>query len=416
MISRRSFLKDSLAIVSLGIAVPGVFSKAIVASAEEKATPSLNGRTLVVVQLAGGVDGLNTIIPYTDPAYRSFRRTLAIGEDEMLVLNDRAAFHPSMAGLKRLFDAGQMAVVEGTGYPEPNFSHFKAMDIWQSADPRGVSGEGWLGRYFEGVLDAEGHPLAGLSVGRSLAGAFESSAVSVPSIESLETFGLQGASGDANAEARTASLMKLYDLYRPANTPFAALLDTTLDNATRSATDLAAAHAAYTPAVTYPESSLASGLQLLAELIDSGGADGSPLRVGHVSIGGFDTHAQQPQRLATLLTETSEALAAFWEDVTAHGHGDDVLVMTWSEFGRRVPENAQAGTDHGSAGPMFFISNALNGGFYGEPPSLTNLDNDNLRFTTDFRSVYATVLEKWLEAPSAEILGDRFDTLDFLKV
>jgi uncharacterized protein (DUF1501 family) len=167
--------------------------------------------------------------------------------------------------------------------------------------------------------------------------------------------------------------------------------------------------------VSYPQSSLASGLQLLAELIDSGGADGSPLRVGHVSIGGFDTHAQQPQRLAGLLSETSDALKAFWEDISAHGHGDDVLVMTWSEFGRRVPENGQAGTDHGSAGPMFLIGNALEGGFYGEPPSLTDLDNDNLRFTTDFRSVYATLLEGWLEAPADDILAGRFDSLNLFR-
>ena len=415
MISRRSFLKDSLAVVSLGIGVPSVFSKAVVAASEEKAAPSLAGKTLIVVQMAGGVDGLNTVIPYTDPAYRSLRRTLAIPEGEMLVVDDRVAFHPSLTGFKRLFDAGQMAIIEGVGYPQPNYSHFKAMDIWQSADPRGVSSEGWLGRYFEGVVDADGHPLAGLSVGRSLPSAFESARVSIPSVESLETFGLQTAAGDANPDARTASLMKLYDLYRPANTPFAALLDTTLDGAMGSATDLAAAHDAYAPAVSYPQSSLASGLQLLAELIDSGGAEGSPLRVGHVAIGGFDTHAQQPQRLASLLSETSDALQAFWEDISAHGHGDDVLVMTWSEFGRRVPENGQAGTDHGSAGPMFLIGNALKGGFYGEPPSLTDLDNDNLRFTTDFRSVYATLLEGWLEAPADDILAGRFDSLNLFR-
>ena len=415
MISRRSFLKDSLAVVSLGLAVPGVFSRAVVAAASENASATLTGKTLVVVQLAGGVDGLNTVIPYRDPAYRELRRTLAIPEEDALVLDDHAALHPALAGFKELFDAGKLAIVEGVGYPEPNFSHFKAMDIWQSADPRGAANTGWLGRYFDGIVDQDGHPLAGLSVGRSLPSAFESAAASIPSVESIETFGLQQAGDPAAGAERTASLMKLYDIYRPASTPFAALLDTSLDNATKSATDLAAAHAGYKPATRYPASSLSSGLQLLAELIDSGGTDASPLRVGHVSLGGFDTHTGEPQRLQDLLTQTSAALHAFWTDIEAHGHGDDVLVMTWSEFGRRAGENAQNGTDHGAAAPMFFIGSAVKGGFFGEPPSLTDLDDGNLRFTTDFRSVYATVLELWLQAPARDILGGRYDTLNIFK-
>jgi uncharacterized protein (DUF1501 family) len=204
--------------------------------------------------------------------------------------------------------------------------------------------------------------------------------------------------------------MRLYDIYRPANTPFAALLDTTLDSAIESSGKLAEAHAGYQPAAEYPQSSLGSGLRLLAELIDSGG-EGNPLRVGHVSLGGFDTHTQQPNRLAGLLQQTSEALYAFWQDIFGHGHADDVLVMTWSEFGRRVPENAQLGTDHGSAGPMFLIGSAIKGGYHGERPGLANLDGGNLRFTTDFRSVYATVVEEWLEAPSQDVLGGRFEPL-----
>jgi uncharacterized protein (DUF1501 family) len=290
------------------------------------------------------------------------------------------------------------------------------MDIWQTANPQGgAAGEGWLGRYFEGLTDAEGHPLTGLSIGRSLPKAFIAGDASLPAVESLETFGLQPAPG-GGTDARQTSLLRLYDVYRPANTPFAALLDRTLDNAVQSAQDLAAAHASYVPSASYPESSLASGLRLLAELIDSGSEGQSPLRVGHVTLGGFDTHTQQPQRLSDLLRETSEALGAFWQDIDGHGHGSDVLVMTWSEFGRRPRENAQSGTDHGSCGPMFLIGDAVNGGFYGAPPSLTQLDDDNLRFTTDFRSVYATVLEEWLEAPSSEILGGRFEMLDLLAV
>jgi uncharacterized protein (DUF1501 family) len=413
MVSRRNFLKDSLAIVSLGVAVPSVFGRAVVAAAAEAGSAPSPGKTLVIVQLAGGVDGLNTVIPYQDSEYRRLRRSLSVPDNQMIAIDDRYAFHSSFAKMKELLDTGRLAIVQGVGYPNPNFSHFKAMDIWQTADPAGQAREGWLGRYFEGLTDADGHPLSGLSIGRSLPTALESDKASIASIERLETFGLQPAAGDGDPETRRASLMRLYDIYRPANTPFAALLDTTFDQASESSSRLAEAHAAYKPAVTYPENSLASGMRLLAELIDSGG-DVSPLRVGHVTIGGFDTHTQQTGRLSDLLQETSEAIYAFWKDIEGHGRADDVMIMTWSEFGRRVPENAQAGTDHGSAGPMFLVGNAVKGGFHGDPPNLTNLDNGNLIFTTDFRSVYATVLERWLQAPADDVLGGRFDQLSLI--
>lgn len=415
MISRRDFVQQGLAVVSLGLAVPSVFSKAVAAAAEESSAASVSGKTLIVVQMAGGVDGLNTVIPFTNPAYRQNRQALAVAEKDMLPVDDRIAFHPSFAKVKDIFDQGKLAVIEGVGYPNPNFSHFKAMDIWQFADPEGKINEGWLGRYFEGLTDSEGHPLTGLSYGNRLPEAFQSPKVSIPAVSTLEAYQLQNAASDPNPDLRRTSLMKLYDVYRPANTRFAALLDTTLDNAYQSSIELNDAHNTYKPAVTYPQSSLATGMRLLAELIDSGGSAGAtPLRVGHVFIGGFDTHTNQDATLTRLLRDTSEAINAFWADVNAHGHGDDVLIMTWSEFGRRVKENAQVGTDHGSAGPMFVIGNGVKGGFYGEPPSLSNLDNGNLRYTTDFRSVYATVLEKWLNAPADDVLQARFPQLPFL--
>lgn len=411
MISRRDFIQQNLAVVSLGLAVPSVFSKAVAAAAEEASVRSVSGKTLIVVQMAGGVDGLNTVIPYRDPAYRQNRQALAVEEGEMLVVDDRVAFHKSLARVKEIFDQGKLAVVEGAGYQNPNFSHFKAMDIWQFADPEGKATDGWLGKYFEGLTDADGHPLTGLSYGNRLPEAFVSDRVSIPAVSNLDAFQLQNAAGDPAPERRRTSLMRLYDVYRPANTRFAALLDTTVDNAYQSSLQLTEAHASYKPAAAYPQSSLATGMRLLAELIDSGGAAGSPLRVGHVLIGGFDTHTNQQPALDRLLRETSEAIHSFWTDVNAHGHGDDVLIMTWSEFGRRVRENAQAGTDHGSAGPMFLVGNGIKGGFYGEPASLTSLDNGNLKFTTDFRSVYATVLEKWLNAPADDVLNGRFPRL-----
>jgi uncharacterized protein (DUF1501 family) len=414
MFNRRAFLQQSLAVVSVGVGVPSVFAKAVAAASEQTNLASVTGKTLVVVQLAGGVDGINTVIPYHDGAYRQNRTALAIKETDMLPLDDRMALHGSLPRMRDAFAKGSLAIVEGVGYPNPNFSHFKAMDIWQSANPDGVATEGWLGKYFEGLTDIDGHPLAGLSIGNRLPSSFNSGKLSMPSVANLDTFNLQSGAGDRDPEARRTSLMKLYDVYKPANTRYAALLDTTIDNATQSATQLRAADSGYVPAAPYPNSSLATGLRLLAELIDSGGPGASPLRVGHVTLGGFDTHTNEAATLQRLLKDADDAVAAFWADINSHGHGDDVVIMTWSEFGRRVKENAQNGTDHGSAGPMFVLGNKVKGGFYGEPPDLKNLDNGNLRFTTDFRSVYGTLLEGWLQSPSEEILGGRFPRLGFL--
>jgi uncharacterized protein (DUF1501 family) len=415
MITRRDFLRDSLALVSFGAAVPSVFGKAVIASAAESYSLSTSGKTVVVVQLAGGYDGLNIVVPYADANYRRMRASLGVPEADVLRIDERVGFNPAMAKLKELFDAGKVAVIQGVGYPNPNYSHFKAMDIWQTADLDGQGRSGWLGRYFDEMIDEQGHPLSGLSIGRSLPTALTSTESTIPSVDTIENFSLKPAAGDSSWQQRQTSLLKLYDFYRPAGTSYAALLDTTMDNAMLSSQQLNAAHADYKPAVTYPESGLASGLRVLAELISSS-SEGSPLRVGHVTLGGFDTHTNEDTRLPELLSQTSEAIAAFQQDIEAHGRGEDVVILVWSEFGRRPQENAQAGTDHGSALPIFVIGNAVKGGFHGEAPSLTNLDNGNLRFTTDFRSLYATILERWLQAPSKEILGEIFPQLDLLKV
>ncbi len=412
MSTRRDFMRQ-MAVVSVGLGVPAVFAKATAAAKAEASAGTT--RTLIVVQLAGGADGLNTVVPYADGRYRDLRPALAIPEAEVLRLDERTGLNPALSGIKTLYDEGKVAIVQGVGYPNPSFSHFKAMDIWQTADPEGKAREGWLGSYFDSLTDVDGHPLTGLSAGRSLPPAFRAQTTTVPSVGSLDTFALQAPA--AVAGKREASLVQLYDAYKPENTPYAALLDNTVDAALSSSRMLNAAHAAYKPAVTYPESSLASGLRLLAELIDAGEGSGpTPLRVGHVTLGGFDTHTQQAGELTPLLTGLSDALTAFWRDIEAHGHGDDVAVMTWSEFGRRVPENGQAGTDHGSATPMFLLGNRVKGGLHGDAPSLTNLDNGNLQFSVDFRSVYAGVLESWLEASAKDVLGQQFEPLDLFSV
>jgi uncharacterized protein (DUF1501 family) len=410
MISPSALLNDNTALVSLGAAVPGVFARGVAAANNEG---SARGKTLVVVQLAGGVDGLNTVVPYSNPAYRQNRPNLALPNERLHVIDEQSAFHPAMGKVAELMKLGKLAIVQGVGYPSPSFSHFRAMDIWQGADPEGTFRDGWMGRYFDTLTDLQGHPLSGVAVGGTLPKAFSAKKASVPAIENAQTFGLQPAYQAADPARRTASLLKLYDVYKPANTPFAALLDTTLDSADQASNQLKSASANYRPAVQYPQSALATGLRLLAELIDSGTAE-NRLRVGQVTLTGWDTHTQQPGRIDQLLTQLSDALSAFWSDLVGHGHENDVLIMTWSEFGRRVRENANAGTDHGSAAPLFVLGGQVKGGFYGDPVSLTNLDDGNLRFTTDFRSVYATVLEKWLGASSADVLGKKYDTLGFV--
>ena len=231
--------------------------------------------------------------------------------------------------------------------------------------------------------------------------------VAVPLVESVDDYRLQDDPRNAwNRQARTEALLRLY-ASAPGATRFGALLDNTVHAAQRSSAAVQRAHARYEPAVEYGESALAQGLRLVAEAID---AD-LGLRVGHVRIGGFDTHAAQEARHESLLAETADAMLAFYRDLQAHGRANDVVMMTWSEFGRRVTGNASDGTDHGSAGPMFVAGAPVAGGFYGERPSLASLDENNLRFTTDFRQVYASTLEGWLGAPSQDVLGGRFEPL-----
>jgi uncharacterized protein (DUF1501 family) len=217
----------------------------------------------------------------------------------------------------------------------------------------------------------------------------------------------------SNAEpstARTATLLKLYEQY-PANSRYGVLLETTADTAASSSQQLAAAGGSYRPAVTYPDTSFAAGLSLLAETITGG----LGMRVGHITLGGFDTHNNQAAEHSALMTTLDQGLSAFYQDLAAQGKADDVLVVTWSEFGRRVSENANGGTDHGSASTVFTLGGGVRGGFYGDQPSLTKLiDNGNLSFTTDFRSVYATVIEDWLGTPSAPLLGQQWPKLGFV--
>ncbi len=409
LISRRQFLKTSIVAVPVAAAMPAVFSRAVAAAIHEQpsSTAPLGNRALVIVQMAGGNDGLNTVIPANDSRYYELRGSLAIAPDDVLRIDGQTGFHPSLAAFKDLWDEGVLAVVEGVGYPDQSFSHFESMDIWQTAQTGRRDYEGWLGRYLDGIAAEQEDAFLALVADKRMPRAMVTPNVAVPLVESVDAYQLQDDPRNAwNRQARTEALLGLY-ASAPGATRFGVLLDNTLQAARRSSDAVQQAHARYEPAVEYGESALAQGLRLVAEAID---AD-LGLRVGHVRIGGFDTHAAQEGRHEVLLAEMADAMLAFYRDLQAHGHENDVVTMTWSEFGRRVTGNASDGTDHGSAGPMFVAGAPVGGGFYGERPSLATLDENNLRFTTDFRQVYASVLEDWLGAPSQDVLGGRFERL-----
>ena len=418
-LSRRAMIKDGLLAVSAGMILPSVFARAVRAAhnaAQDGNTwaQAAQQRTLIVVQMAGGNDGLNTIVPYTDGAYYQARPTLAVKPGDVIALNERLGMHPALAAFKPLWQAGKLAVVEGVGYPNPNLSHFVAMDIWQTLDLNGQGASGWLGKYVSGLVDQDGHPFQSLAVGSSLPTALRALNADVPVVSDPKSYRLlpdpAAPKQTSASDARVQTLLKLYNTY-PRSAPYAALLDATAQTAVQGSQTLDNAAAQYTPAVQYPNTNFARGLQVLAEVI----AQGLGLRVGYVTIGGFDTHAGQAKTHETLMTDLSEGLAAFYADLQAHNAADNVVVMTWSEFGRRVHENGNAGTDHGTAAPLFVLGNAVQGGIFGEPPDLNRLDNaGNLNFTVDFRSVYATVLDRWLGAPAAAVLGGSYGDQAFL--
>jgi uncharacterized protein (DUF1501 family) len=416
-LTRRAMIRDGLLAVSAGMIMPTVFSRAVLAArnaAQEGArwAQMAQERTLIVVQLAGGNDGLNTIIPYTDNAYYQARPTIAIPQSQVFDLDGRLGLHPALAGLQGLWGQGKLAIVEGVGYPNPNLSHFAAMDIWQTLDLSGQGSQGWLGKYVAGLVDKDGHPFQSLSVGVTLPTALQALNSDVPVVADPANYTVKPDPEQPHTaqQARIDALLKLYNTY-PRSAPYAALLDATAQNAWNGAQQLSSAVSRYTSQTTYPNSYLAKGLQTLAQAI----VEGLGLRVGYVTLGGFDTHGEQAATQASLLKDLADSLTAFYADLAAHQMSQNVVVMTWSEFGRRVEENASLGTDHGTAAPLFVLGDAVQGGVYGEPPDLNSLDPyGNLLHTTDFRSVYATVLQGWLGAPASAILGGDFGAQGFL--
>ena len=412
-VSRRAFMKGGFTVISVGMAMPSIFSKAVEAAAggAEQAAFQDNGKTLIVVQLAGGNDGIDTVIPFSDPRLAGLRPTLKQTESQLAFkLNDQLGMHSALAPLKDLWTGGNLAVVQNVGYPNPSLSHFQSMDIWETMDLEGR--EGWLGKYLSGLVDKDGHPLSGIDIGTSMSPALRALSAPVSTFSDPRTFTLEGTGTSAgDTGVRAAALEKVYRAY-PESAPYAALLHQTEANTLAASKMLQAAGQGYKPLVQYPAGPFGNGLQVLAEAI----VQNLGMRVGYITLGGFDTHREQQAAHDKLLALLAGGIQSFLADLKAHGKSQDVTVMTWSEFGRRAQENASGGTDHGTAAPLFIAGDGVKGGVYGDPPALGNLDkNGNLPFQTDFRQVYATMLEGWLKVPADTVIPATYQPLQLLR-
>ena len=419
--TRRLFLERSCMLASLAATVPCFIERSALGMLGDPALASRPGvpdeRVLVIVQLGGGNDGLNTVVPYGDDEYYRVRPTIGIrapgapanGNQQSALALDGArgiGLHPNLVGLKELYDAGLLTVVQGVGYPNPNRSHFTSMDIWQTGR-LDAKGSGWIGRYFDNQCNGTPTPEAAVAIGRNAPIALEGDVQKPIAFESASLFRWNG-------QDLHPSLQAPYDRinragtdggFREAGKPETQkefLMRTALDAQVSS--DRIRAAVAKKPLVDYPGHALAQQLRLIGAMI----RDGMPTRVYYASMGGFDTHGGQAGTHANLMRAFGESIRAFQRDLKEGGHDARVTTMVFSEFGRRVKQNASGGTDHGTAAPMFLIGPAVRPGVFGNHPSLTDLDQGDLKYAIDFRSVYASILEDWLRAPSEKVLRGSF--------
>ena len=410
MTTRRIFVSRSLGVAVLGGTMPSFFARAAFAQALPSAGATIDPRNvLVVVQMGGGNDGLNTVVPYGDDDYHRVRPTIALEAAKVLRIDDRIGLNPVMTGLSELYKQGHVAIVQGVGYPNPNRSHFEATQIWETASIDRPSSTGWLGRYLDRSVAGPPAPqnlFNAVALGDTLPSALMAQHVDVPAIGALNQFGLNA--GKDPATKTTAGA--LYDGALPGQSPYLSLIQETSREALHGGDLLKAKIAGYQRAASYPSDPFSQQLALAAQI--AGSDIGT--KVIFVSIGSFDTHAGQRAQQDRLLGYLSSGLLAFYKDLEAHGCADRVTLMTFSEFGRRVAQNASNGTDHGTAMPLFIAGGKVKGGVYGTHPSLVDLDNGDLRFSTDFRAVYATVLEKWLGRDPAGGIAGRFENLPFV--
>lgn len=366
---------------------------------------------LVIVQLSGGNDALNTIVPYGNPLYADNRPSVRVSEDQVLPINDHIGFNPSMGPLKQLYDEGKVAVIQGIGYPNPNRSHFRSMDIWHTCEPDKVGTEGWVGRVIRAMDPKGDNVLTGVNFGRGLPRALAAPGVPVASVGNLETYGvLTGVEDDQRGEA-----LELFSrMYSPTVGRSAVVdyLSRTGTDALKGADILSTAPGMYESTVEYANSTVAQYLRNIAQVHLAN--LGTRVLYTTAPYNSFDTHAGQMTAHAKLWNDVSNAVSDFYQDLAQHQASDNVALLLFTEFGRRVHDNG-SGTDHGSGGVAFVVADTIKGGLYGEYPSLApdKLLEGDLHYNNDFRGLYATLLERWLGLDAKPIVGGAFEQLDF---
>jgi uncharacterized protein (DUF1501 family) len=437
--TRREFLRSTVLGSALSWTVPAFLANtltALQAEAADSATQIITGKDstiLVVLQMAGGNDGLNTVVPYANDFYHRARPKIGLPAQQVLALNSEIGFHGAMKSFKDLYDAGNLGVVQGVGYPNPNRSHFRSTEIWQTAsDSNRIEKYGWLGRYFDNDC-AGADPTVGVTIGSQLPEAFFAKSPKGVCFNNPQNYRFI-----SNGSATEESYKKLNELEMSSPLPDGGPTMISEENSGGSISSLAAGMpmqggraidfisrtaldaqmssdkvraiaAKVQNQAVYPGSQLGNSLKLVAKLIGGG----LPTRIYYVSQGGYDTHTNQLNSQQRLLGDLADSTKAFVDDMKAQGNMPRVLVMTFSEFGRRVSENANGGTDHGAAAPMFIVGDKIKTGLLGRYPSLAPQDlyQGDVKYNVDFRNVYASVLETWLKTKSAPILGRQFEPL-----
>ena len=365
----------------------------------------------MVIQLAGGNDALNTIIPYTNSKYFDSRRNVAIPQDSVIKLDEELGMRPGMDTFKEFWDSGQLAIINGIGYPNPNRSHFRSTDIWYTADNENLGQEGWLGKTIRDLDQKSENVLTGVNFGRALPRAMYAKNVPVSSVGNLDTYGLfPDIESDLDREVTLNAFSRMYggrgkDLIKE-------FISQTGISALKGADVIRSVSAKYSSSIEYSSSAIAQQLQSIAKVIcaDIG------TRIYYTTYGGFDTHSGLIDTHSKLWSELSAAVGDFMEDLRLNNKDEDIMVLIWTEFGRRVVDNG-AGTDHGAGGSAFLLGSSVDGGFYGEYPSLESkdLDEGDLRFNNDFRGTYSSILEQWLELDPFSIVGGNYEQFPLVK-
>lgn len=395
---RRQFIQTS-GLATAAMMIPNFLK------AQENKVLSDSDKVLIVIQLTGGNDGLNTVVPYENDLYYNARPKIAIQKNEVLKLNSELGLNPAMQGFKNLFDEGRLCLINNVGYPEPDRSHFRSMDIWQTAsNSNEYKTTGWLGRYLDEKCNTCNQPTQVLEIDDTLSLALKGKNVKGLSMKDPKR--LYGTTLDTYINQ--LSKQHVVGDHEHDNAEY---LYKTLAETVSSAAYIYQTSRVYKSATTYPNHQFGKSMKTIAELITSG----VNTNVYYVSLGSFDTHFNQQKRQADLLQQLSETVKVFMDDLKVSGKQDNVLLMTFSEFGRRVSENASGGTDHGTANQIFLLGNKLKQkGIYNEAPNLSDLDDGDLKFSIDFKNVYSTILKKWLNTDEQSILGNKYQYLNFI--